>query len=96
MLEQYFCWILASPNSQETCFFGLLRVLMYASELVVAPPGIISTRMTPSQSQKTANITFPADGAVLNFFFWAIEDHATLLTAFLSWAQNGVPKFRHL
>jgi hypothetical protein len=42
---------------------------MYASELMVAPLGITSTRMTSSQSQKTVTMTFPAEGAVLNFFF---------------------------
>jgi hypothetical protein len=51
MLEQHYCWILARPNSPET-FLELVRVLMYASELMVAPLGITSTRMAPSQSQK--------------------------------------------
>jgi len=42
---------------------------MYASELIVSPLAIISTRITPSVSQKTVIMTFPAEGVVLNFFF---------------------------
>jgi hypothetical protein len=95
MLEPHFFWILASRTPSKN-YLSLLRVLMYASELMVAPLGITSTRMTASQSQKTVNMTFPAEGAVLNFFFLAIEDDVTPLAALLSPAQNGVPRFRHL
>jgi hypothetical protein len=42
---------------------------MYASELMVAPLGMTSTRMTQSQSEKTVTMTLPAEEAVLNCFF---------------------------
>jgi hypothetical protein len=44
-------------------------VLMYASELIVSPLAIASTRITPSVSQRTVIMTFLAEGVVLNFFF---------------------------
>jgi len=42
---------------------------MCASELIVSPMAITSTRITPSVFQKTAIMTFPAEGVALNFFF---------------------------
>ena len=69
---------------------------MYASELIVSPLAITSTRITPSMSQKTVIMSFPAEGVVLNFFFLVIVDDATPLIAFSSPAHNGEPKFHHL
>ena len=69
---------------------------MYATELIVSPLAITSTRITPSVSQKTAITSFPAEGVVLNFFFLGDAVDATPLIAFSSPAHNGEPKFRHL
>jgi hypothetical protein len=42
---------------------------MYMSELIVPPLAITSTRITPSVSQKTVIMAFPAEEVVWNFFF---------------------------
>jgi len=68
---------------------------MYASELIVSPLAITSTRITPSVYQKTVIMTLPVEGVVLNFFL-VIADDATPLTAISSPAHNGEPRFRHL
>jgi len=52
---------------------------MYASEIIVSPLAITSTRITTSLSQKMVIMTFPAEGVVLNFFFLVIADDATPL-----------------
>jgi hypothetical protein len=67
---------------------------MYASELLVSPLAITSTRIIPPMFQKTVIMTFPAEGVVLNFFL--VTADANPLTAFSSPAHNGEPRFRHL
>ena len=69
---------------------------MYASELIVPPLAITSTRITPSMSQKMVIMSFPVEGVVLNFFFLVIADDVTPLIAFSSPDHNGEPKVRHL
>jgi len=65
---------------------------MYASEMIVSPLAITSTRITPSVSQKTVTMTFPAEGVVLNFFFlgdcgWCQSTGPKRFSSF--WATEG-------
>ena len=68
---------------------------MYASELIVSPLTITSTRITPSVSQKTVIMSFQAEGVVLNSFFLG-DCRRCHPIAFSSPAHNGEPRFRHL
>jgi hypothetical protein len=47
-------------------FLSSVSVLMYASELTVSPLSIASTRIIPSQFQKTVTMTLPDDA---KFFY---------------------------
>ena len=71
---------------------------MYASELIVSPLAITSTRITPSVSQKMVIISWAFWRKELSwtYFFLVIVDDATPLIAFSSLAHNGEPKFHHL
>jgi hypothetical protein len=77
-------------------FLSLLRVMMYASELMAAPLGITSTRMTSSQSQKTGQ---PARGRSRSSVS-ALPDALTLLahrpTVLLSTAQLAYTAHKRL
>ena len=61
-------------NCQNHCYIfnewplSFVRVLTYWTEFIVHPYSKKSTKITPSGSQNTATITFPADHKVLNFF----------------------------
>jgi hypothetical protein len=50
-------------------FCKVLRVWVYRSELMVWPCGMLSTKITPSASQKPVAMTFPSEGIALNYFF---------------------------
>jgi len=57
---------LKSPETLLQCF-KCLNVQIW---VMVWPHGIMSTKTTPSASQKTMSMTFPTEGIALNIIFW--------------------------
>jgi hypothetical protein len=77
-------------------FCKFLRVWMNRSELMVWPHGIMSTKITPPASQKTVAMTFPAEGATLNFFLrgevgWCPSIDCLLVSGSKWWIRVSSP-----
>jgi hypothetical protein len=73
MLKQDLCWILVRLNS-----FEMLPVFCQHIDVGLAclPSSIVSTGITPSQTQKTVFLTLASDGGYLNLFFGVLVNGA--------------------
>ena len=92
------CWSKISIGFlwNRTClkrFLNSENVLLYTSQLNVSPFSIASSRIAPSQSQKTVIVTLPTDGNFLNFFLQngAIPWIALFLSGSKLWTTVSSP-----